>query len=687
MWTPLNRSGRQERALELLLRLGVAGCFIGHGAFGLVGKHAWLPYFAIMGIGEDAAWRLMPLVGAVDVAVGIVVLLSPRPAALAYAAVWATWTALLRPLSGENPLETLERAGNYGVPIAFLILAATRLEWGSHWLRSAYVDRMSTERRALVASVLRATTVALLLGHGGLALLGKPLLATHLEAIGLSARSLAVVGAIDVALALAVALRPMEHLLLGVVGWKLATELLYPVSGAPLWEVVERSGSYVAPLALWTIVRATAAAPLGATARARGPLLGTLGVLLAGLAPAGLALAGPAAAVAAAAQAEAPPAAHTTLLTRLRAGGYVLACRHAITDRSGPSALRVDFDGTRQRVLTPGGEEQARRIGQILRRLGVPIGDVLTSPYARTAESARLTFGRSERNDALYGSPGANRDARRVLFSEPPRAGTNRALMTHQGVLYGTMPGVPRGSIREGDCVVVLPRGEEGFDVVARLGPDEWEALGGDGGASPSDGTGGSDDGPGDSLLSERLPSGQERSPVARVIAAVQQGGTTLVCRHAMTAPANEVEPVDYDDPSTQRLLSAEGERQSEAMGRAMTGLGIVVTEIVASPMQRARRTAELMFGRPVTLEAIWHTNGGSYRGPPLEARRRSLARTVERGTRLIVSHIGTIASVLPAAEGRLEEGDCAVVRAEGERHRLLGIVPWRAWARGRLNL
>ena len=665
IWTPLNRSGREERALELLLRLGVAGCFIGHGAFGLIGKSAWLPYFAAMGISPEWGWRLMPLVGALDVAVGIVALLSPRPAALAYAAVWATWTALLRPLAGENPLETLERAGNYGVPIAFLILASTRIEWGVHWLRSVHVDRMDAPRRALIANVLRATTVALLLGHGGLALAGKPLLVGHVAAVGLPPAALSAVGALELALALAVALRPLEGVLLGVVAWKLATEALFPVTGAPMWEVIERAGSYAAPLALWVMVRATA--PVLAPALSPRAPLAALAVLLAGLGTAGTggraaAAVGPPAPVAAAtttaAQVAASPAADTTLVSRLRAGGQVLACRHAITDRSGPEALRVDFDGTRQRVLTPGGEDQARRIGETLERLGIPIGDVLTSPYARTAESARLTFGRGEREDALFGNPRSAGSALRALFSEAPRAGTNRALMTHQGVLYGMMPDVERGSIREGDCMVLQPLGEDGFEVVARLGPDEWEALDPD--------------------------EWEELDSVSAVIASVRQGGTTLVCRHAITSPAREVEPVDYDDPTTQRLLSREGEQQSRALGRAMTALGIEVTEIIASPMQRALRTADLMFERPVEVEAIWHTNGGSYAGAPLEARRRALAQPVERGTRVIVSHIGTIASVLPAVERRLEEGDCAVTRAEAGAYRLLGVVPWQAWDGGR---
>jgi phosphohistidine phosphatase SixA len=153
----------------------------------------------------------------------------------------------------------------------------------------------------------------------------------------------------------------------------------------------------------------------------------------------------------------------------------VRACRHAITDRSPGDARRVDFQDRRtQRLLSPEGESQARRLGRILERQRVPIGEVLTSPYYRAADSAELAFGRFEVRDALS-QGGASEDVRELLRSAPAR-GTNRVLMTHQGVLYGALPDVERGSIREGDCVIVEPLGD-GYDVLARLGPDEWEAL------------------------------------------------------------------------------------------------------------------------------------------------------------------------------------------------------------------
>ena len=101
---------------------GVAACFIGHGAFGIITKAAWVPYFAMFGIPEAWAWKLMPVVGAVDISVGVLTLIQPVRAVILYMAFWGFQTACLRPLAGQGMWELFERAGNYGVPLAFLCL-------------------------------------------------------------------------------------------------------------------------------------------------------------------------------------------------------------------------------------------------------------------------------------------------------------------------------------------------------------------------------------------------------------------------------------------------------------------------------------------------------------------------------------------------------------------------------------
>lgn len=253
----------RRRTLFLLLRLAAGLCFISHGAFGILGKEAWLPYFALFGIGSEWAFSLMPLVGAVDIAVGVLVIVRPRPAYLAYMVGWAVWTAALRPLTGEPVWELLERAGNYGVPLALLLLVLAR-------------RRPETEETALprATTVLRWSTALLLFGHGALGLLtGKALLVEHYAAIGLSGGWVPVVGAAEILMAVAALRARRPGFFLGVFFWKVASESFFLAAGSPVWEFVERAGSYAAPLALVLLLAPRAS---GATSRFRAAVAAAL---------------------------------------------------------------------------------------------------------------------------------------------------------------------------------------------------------------------------------------------------------------------------------------------------------------------------------------------------------------------------------------------------------------------------
>ena len=232
---------------EWCLRIGAAACFIGHGAFGVITKEAWLPYFAVFGIGRDLAYTLMPVVGSIDIAAGVLVLLSPRPIGLLYMAIWGFMTALLRPLAGESVFETLERAGNYGVPLALLTMFSVG---GIRGLLTPAPHRRAVNRE-LLGRVLLWSTATLLFAHGALqAFTRKPLFATLYGAVGFPATVTPAIGYAEMAAALAVLIAPVPALLIAIAVWKVATETLFPMSGSPVWEFVERGGSYTAPIAL-----------------------------------------------------------------------------------------------------------------------------------------------------------------------------------------------------------------------------------------------------------------------------------------------------------------------------------------------------------------------------------------------------------------------------------------------------
>lgn len=243
-----------------LLRIGGALCFVGHGAFGVMTRASWLPYFALFGINHELAYRLMPIVGFMDIALGLSLLVTVRPALLAWMVVWTVQTAAVRPMSGEPVWEMLERAGNYGVPIALLMLVWPGLRWRD-WLAEARPAPSVSPLR--VQAVLVGACVLLLVGHGMLALQGKPALVANLAAVlPAQASSLTpTLGIVELALAVGVLVAPSLPLMIVVTLWKLTTESLFLVVGASFWELVERGGSFVVPMAIAALLLMRARRP------------------------------------------------------------------------------------------------------------------------------------------------------------------------------------------------------------------------------------------------------------------------------------------------------------------------------------------------------------------------------------------------------------------------------------------
>jgi hypothetical protein len=76
------------------------------------------------------------------------------------------------------------------------------------------------------------------------------LFVTLYAAVDLPASVASITGVAEMLVAVLVYVAPTPALLLAIVAWKIGSEMLFPLSGAPVWEFVERGGSYAAPLAL-----------------------------------------------------------------------------------------------------------------------------------------------------------------------------------------------------------------------------------------------------------------------------------------------------------------------------------------------------------------------------------------------------------------------------------------------------
>ncbi|MGH3912172.1 MAG: hypothetical protein ACRDTC_01980 [Pseudonocardiaceae bacterium] len=247
----------QDR-LHWILRTAIAAEFIGHGAFGLMGKEGWLAYYEVFGIGDALGRSLMPVTGTVDIALGVLIIVWPMRAPLAFMAFWGLFTAALRPAAGEGFWELLERSYNFGVPLGLLLLWVDA--YPRHWLRRIReVPRLSAAQAGRLIWVFRAVIGAYLIGHGGLGVFtDKDSLIEGYESVGLTSLVAdphvlnEVIGLFEIGLGLLVLAFPANGVLLFVLGWKLGTEMLHVTMGAygAVFEVIERGGAYAAPLAL-----------------------------------------------------------------------------------------------------------------------------------------------------------------------------------------------------------------------------------------------------------------------------------------------------------------------------------------------------------------------------------------------------------------------------------------------------
>jgi broad specificity phosphatase PhoE len=184
-----------------------------------------------------------------------------------------------------------------------------------------------------------------------------------------------------------------------------------------------------------------------------------------------------------------PPAAEgqlsgSALVEALREGGYTIYFRHSPTDWSQSDQVSaagdwVSCDPAKMRQLSDRGREQARRIGDALERLDIPVGRVLSSEYCRARETAELMdLGEVVPTRAIMNMRAAHlvggRDAvverARSEIGRKPGEGTNSVIVAH-GNLMRAATGEYTG---EGGAAVFLPEGKGAFRLVARVSAEEW---------------------------------------------------------------------------------------------------------------------------------------------------------------------------------------------------------------------
>jgi len=157
--------------------------------------------------------------------------------------------------------------------------------------------------------------------------------------------------------------------------------------------------------------------------------------------------------------------------TALRAGGHVALMRHA--DAPGgvgdPPGFRVD-DCATQRNLSEKGRADAEKIGSQLKREGIAFEKILSSPWCRCIDTAKLMNVGTVETEATFGNVVVLKDQRETLTAGARAliarrtAGGNLLVVTH-GANIQALTGVWLAS---GE-IVVVKGGSDRAEPVGRL--------------------------------------------------------------------------------------------------------------------------------------------------------------------------------------------------------------------------
>jgi phosphohistidine phosphatase SixA len=172
------------------------------------------------------------------------------------------------------------------------------------------------------------------------------------------------------------------------------------------------------------------------------------------------------------------------LITALRRGGYILVVRHASSPRDAPSNQTANADNPQlERQLDENGRVAAIAMGQALRNLKIPIGNVFTSPTYRalqTVQFAQLPHPHQqlELGDAgqsMQGISDAQSAWLKKQVTQAPK-GTNTVIVTHLPNMAAAFPQWTFG-LSDGETLVLRSDGKTGTTLVARIKIEQWSAM------------------------------------------------------------------------------------------------------------------------------------------------------------------------------------------------------------------
>jgi phosphohistidine phosphatase SixA len=170
----------------------------------------------------------------------------------------------------------------------------------------------------------------------------------------------------------------------------------------------------------------------------------------------------------------------------LRQGGHVIIIRHGATHQDQADTDPLNLQNiAKQRQLNDQGRELARSMGDSMRKLKIPVGQVITSMFNRAVETGTLlgfggvTTTADVSEGGLVVTPIENNrrtEAMRKLAATLPPAGTNVIVISHKPNIMDAF-GKDWFDVREGEASTFKPDGSGAYKLVARVQANEWGKL------------------------------------------------------------------------------------------------------------------------------------------------------------------------------------------------------------------
>jgi phosphohistidine phosphatase SixA len=176
------------------------------------------------------------------------------------------------------------------------------------------------------------------------------------------------------------------------------------------------------------------------------------------------------------------------LVQALRQGGYVIVMRHASSPQQPPDAKTADPGNVnRERQLDENGRSSATAMGQALRALKIPIGQIFSSPAYRALETVRLLQLGTPKPVPELGDNGRSMQISTEAQAEWLRKGVeqfptdaNTLIVTHMPNMSRAFPELTR-NLTDGEALIFGPiqegGGKGGAALVARVKIEEWPRM------------------------------------------------------------------------------------------------------------------------------------------------------------------------------------------------------------------